>query len=155
MSIKWDIIRKKRDELMVVQQEVIDKNIRADKFVHLLLFYVTLKKHKMLVMQGVMKRVQKMKLIFMINMLKYKFKRKFARLRPTLEERFNNMTRYALNFSEPMILEKVNKERASKEILKFMFRRDLNFSVHGYVKHYCIKTIFIQQAWRRHSLSLK
>jgi len=36
-----------------------------------------------------------------------------------------------------------------------MFRRDLNFSVRGYVEYYTLKVIFIQRAWRRHNISLK
>jgi hypothetical protein len=41
-SIKWDIIRNKRIEMLKAKQSVEDKNKRVKRFTHLILFYLTL-----------------------------------------------------------------------------------------------------------------
>jgi hypothetical protein len=41
-SVKWDLVRKKREEYLEIQNQVIARNKRGNRFMHLMLFMLTM-----------------------------------------------------------------------------------------------------------------
>ena len=82
-SVKWDIIRKKRDEMLKIKQNVEDNNKRMGIFSHLILFYLTIFRFRKKTNVRVIQIIKRMKFVFMINMMKMKIRRKLAQLKPT------------------------------------------------------------------------
>lgn len=66
-----------------------------------MLFLLNVKLARRKVMDRVKQKILRMSMIFRINMMKVKFKRRFARLKPTLQGRLHQMLRYSIIYVEP------------------------------------------------------
>ena len=153
-SIKWDLVRKKRLELLQIQHETIERNHRGEVLVHKAKFFLIIFRIRAQINQRIRQKSIQMNLVFRINCMKYKFKKKLLKQRKTLQARLLQQYRYALMWTSHVVMERVCESKAVKKLNRFMFVRDLNFTVRGHVQYFFEKVIFIQQAWRRHNRCL-
>jgi len=149
-SIKWDIIRTKRVEMLRVKQELEDRNKRVDKWAHLALFYLNVKRARKKTNVRVLEIIKRMKIVYMINMMKMKVKRKMIRIRPTLLLRNKQDLRNTLNATVPTLYKAGIREQASEKINDFMYYISFRLKTEETVE----KIKYFQRAWRSHNLSL-
>jgi hypothetical protein len=72
-------------------------------------------------MHAVNRKVKEMTLIFKINMMKFKLKRKFGKMRPNLDNRIIQTCRHSLMVVHPMMIGRLNEEEAGSKLARFMF----------------------------------
>lgn len=113
-SVKWDLVRKKREEYLEIQNKVIAKNKRGNRFMHLMLFMLTMKKIRQNTLSRIKQKVSRMKLVFLINRLKIKFKIKLRRYRPDLKQRSMLRAKHTVNFGTELLLSKTAESRAAQ-----------------------------------------
>lgn len=87
LSIKWDVIRQKRRELEVLHQIKLDEIKRANVWMKIALQFLTIRNVRENIYLRIIAKVKWMKFIFMLNMMKFKIKRKLTKLRPNFESR--------------------------------------------------------------------
>jgi hypothetical protein len=84
LSMKWDLVRKKRAELQEKHQTLVDHIARVTEFLHLTLRHLSVKKFSTNVRAGIEKRIKKIHSNFLIGMFIKKVGRWMKRLKPTL-----------------------------------------------------------------------
>jgi hypothetical protein len=118
-SIKWDVIRKKRGELEELHQLALQKIKRANIWVRHVLQYLTISKAQQMIIERVNAKVKWMKFIFMLNMFKFKMKRKLKKQRDTTQQRMIQRFRQLATFTSQG-LEKRCESRAHKTFKRYL-----------------------------------
>lgn len=124
---KWEIYRKKRDELVAEQNLVRDNMKRANFLIRKLTFYVTLRRFRMKSYEVIAAKIKRMKLIFMINLCKMKHSRRMSYFRKTLDQRILQLTKLTINFNHIFVMDGlIHKDRqAEAHLKKFLFLTDI------------------------------
>lgn len=120
-----------------------------------MLFMLTMKTIRQNTLKKIKQKVSRMKLVFLINRLKIKFKIKLRRYRPELKQRQMQRAKHTINFGTELLLSKTAFARAAKKLHMFMFRADMNYQTALNINFFCNTVKYVQQAWRRHNQSLK
>ena len=97
LSMKWDLVRKKRAELQEKHQTLVDHIARVTEFMHLTLRHLSVNKFSTNVRAGIEKRIKKIHSNFLICMFIKKVGRWMKRLKPTLLQRNRQQLRLSLN----------------------------------------------------------
>ena len=87
MSLKWDIVRQKREILLAEKNHLIERNDRAAILAHMIKFHLAISRFRKSTEARKWAAIVQMKLIFLINTCKIKCGRAMRRFRPTVEER--------------------------------------------------------------------
>ena len=104
-------------------------------------------------MERVKAKVKWMKFIFMLNMLKFKTKRRLGKLRSTIQQRQIQRFRQMATFTS-QALDKRCELRAHKAFKRFLELSSLITAVNTQVGSFYQGAAFINSAWRRHHACL-
>ena len=69
-AIKWDLVRKKRSELLKIQNEIIERNHRGEVLIHRAKFFLVVFRIRIQTNQRIRQRCIQMNLVFRINCMK-------------------------------------------------------------------------------------
>ena len=153
-SLKWQVIRYRKEQLVAEHNRIIQKNERAKKFYLLIKQSLIIKKYFGIVNKSIMTKIRKMKTIFMIRIMEIKFKRHLKRLRPTLDQLQLTRVKYTLQNQAQWMIQP-QQDQANNKFYGYLEKTNLIFQVNTKICNYLTKTIYIQQAFRRHHAALQ
>ena len=81
---------------------MLDRFAMADRWVHLLVFWKTLRKYKADTKSYIWRRLYWIRAVYLINKLKIKFRLKFLKYRPTIQQRYQSLIRYNLTLRQKL-----------------------------------------------------
>lgn len=134
-----------------MRQRMLDRFAQVKQWVHILMFWKTLRKYKSDTKSYIWRKLYWIRAVYLINKLKIKFKLRFLRYRPTIQQRYQIFMRYHIALRQAMAGNTLDAQcKACIAQFAVLANRKMIFERKAQETHELISNIQIK--WREHRL---